>query len=136
VRFDRAIYGSYNRHRRDFSEHIFAVPATFAPSHHASTIVELPDGDILCAWFGGTSEGAKDVGIWLSRRHRECWTAPIQIVAPQGEPCWNPVLFLADRRRLDVDIYHNGDISPFVDESIEPTIRLYYRTGTGARDGI
>ena len=37
------------------------------PSVHASTIVETAEG-LIAAWFGGTSEGAEDVGIWMSRQ--------------------------------------------------------------------
>jgi predicted neuraminidase len=39
--------------------------AAFA-SAHASTIVEAREG-LVAAWFGGTREGASDVGISLSR---------------------------------------------------------------------
>ena len=38
------------------------------PRAHASTIVEAPDGSLISAWFGGTGEGNKDVGVWSSRR--------------------------------------------------------------------
>ena len=37
------------------------------PSAHASTIVESGGGPVA-AWFGGTREGASDVGIWVSRQ--------------------------------------------------------------------
>jgi predicted neuraminidase len=77
------------------SEFIFET-APFA-SAHASTIVETRDG-LVAAWFGGTREGAADVGIWLSRHERGKWTAPVEIATggqPDGtrHPCWNPVLF-------------------------------------------
>ncbi len=70
--------------------------APFA-SAHASTIVETKAG-LVAAWFGGTREGADDVGIWLSRRLNGRWTAPIEVansLQPNGtrHPCWNPVLF-------------------------------------------
>ncbi len=50
------------------SEFLFET-APFA-SAHASTIVETREG-LLAAWFGGTHEGANDVGIRLSRDVRE-----------------------------------------------------------------
>src|SRR5687767_12527437 len=77
------------------SEFLFET-APFA-SAHASTIAETPDG-LAAAWFGGTREGASDVGIWLSRRVGGKWTVPIEIATgaqPDGTrlPTWNPVLF-------------------------------------------
>ena len=72
-------------------------------SCHASTIAETSDGTLVAAWFGGTSEGEPDVGIWLSRKVGEQWTRPtevatgVQYYKPDGSehryPCWNPVLF-------------------------------------------
>lgn len=67
------------------------------PSCHATTIAETADG-LVAAWFGGTKEGAPDVGIWLSRRTGQTWSAPIEVAngkSLDGErfPCWNPVLF-------------------------------------------
>jgi predicted neuraminidase len=74
------------------------------PSAHASTIAETGDG-LVTAWFGGTREGAADVGIWLSRRVNGAWTPPIEVatgVQPDGKrhPCWNPVLFYAPDKTL------------------------------------
>src|SRR5688572_10411128 len=51
--------------------------APFA-SAHASTIVETRDG-LAAAWFGGTREGANDVGIWVSRRVAGKWTPPVEV---------------------------------------------------------
>ena len=77
------------------SEFIFET-APFA-SVHASTIAET-QGGLVAAWFGGTREGAADVGIWLSRQVKGLWSAPADVAAgaqPDGAryPCWNPVLF-------------------------------------------
>jgi predicted neuraminidase len=81
------------------SEFVFEN-APFA-SAHASTIVETRDG-LVAAWFGGTREGAADVGIWVARRLEQRydyqWTRPVEVttgVQPDGKryPCWNPVLF-------------------------------------------
>lgn len=66
------------------------------PSCHASTIVELRNGDLLAAWFGGSYEGATDVGIWTARKFYGAtrWTMPREVANPQGKgACYNPVLF-------------------------------------------
>lgn len=64
---------------------------------HASTIVETPAG-MLLAYFGGTHESHKDVGILLSRMENGKWTKPVEILNGVENdtlryPCWNPVLF-------------------------------------------
>jgi len=60
---------------------------------HASTLVELPDGDLLAAWFGGLREGHKSVAIWGATRSQGAWSAPREFARELGVPCWNPVLF-------------------------------------------
>ena len=74
------------------------------PSVHASTIADTRDG-LVAAWFGGTREGAPDVGIWVSRHAKGAWTAPVEVatgVQADGtrHPCWNPVLFEMPDRSL------------------------------------
>src|SRR5262245_34663009 len=59
------------------SEFIYEV-APF-PSCHASTIAETPDGGLVAAWFGGTAERNPDVGIWVSRREADRWSAPVEV---------------------------------------------------------
>jgi predicted neuraminidase len=79
----------------------FIVPNPPFAASHASTIAETAEG-LVAAWFGGSREGADDVGIWLSREDGRVWTAPREVangLAGEGRrryPCWNPVLF---RRR-------------------------------------
>ncbi len=82
------------------------------PSCHASTLIELQDGSILAAWFGGTQEGAADVGIWMARRDSGRWSRAARLIAPPGVPGWNPVL----HRRA------NGEIL------------LFYRLGSSPRE--
>ena len=70
--------------------------APFA-SAHASTIVETASG-LVAAWFGGTREGARDVGIWLSRHIDGKWSPPVEVATGLQQdgtrfPTWNPVLF-------------------------------------------
>jgi predicted neuraminidase len=68
------------------------------PQCHASTIVETSRQELLAAWFGGTHEKHRDVGIWLSRRQADRWSPPVEVangvISPEIRyPCWNPVLF-------------------------------------------
>jgi predicted neuraminidase len=79
-------------------EFIFTT-APFA-SAHASTIVELRDGEYLAAWFGGSAEGANDVAIWSSRRSAAGWSAPVEMAREPNVPTWNPVLFHSGNGRL------------------------------------
>lgn len=67
------------------------------PQCHASTICETSRG-LVAAWFGGTREKAKDVGIWVSYHDGLRWSRPQEVangVQHDGlrHPCWNPVLF-------------------------------------------
>lgn len=67
------------------------------PSCHAATIEETDKG-LVAAWFGGTHERHPDVGIWVSRKEGDQWTAPVEVangVQPDGSrmPTWNPVLY-------------------------------------------
>ena len=66
------------------------------PECHAGTLVEIPGG-LVAAWFGGKEEGAQDVGIWISRKVDNKWTAPVEVAdgiqhTTLRYPCWNPVL--------------------------------------------
>lgn len=70
------------------------------PQCHAATITELPNGDLLSAWFGGTYESHPDVCIYTARKEKGSahWSTP-QLVADGvldngvRKACYNPVLF-------------------------------------------
>jgi predicted neuraminidase len=123
------------------SEFVFET-APFA-SAHASTIVETREG-FVAAWFGGTREGAADVGIWLARRvgsGANTWTPPVEVatgIQPDGtrHPCWNPVLFqIADQLVL----FYKVGPSPQTWWGMVRTSRDHGRTWSEARrlpDGI
>jgi predicted neuraminidase len=94
------------------SEFIFET-APFRSSH-ASTIAETSAG-LIAAWFGGTREGASDVGIWVSRYANRKWTAPEEVatgVQPDGSrhPTWNPVLF--EMRPAELTLFYKVGPNP------------------------
>jgi len=70
---------------------VFEKDAFFS-SCHASTIVSLPDGTLVCAWFGGSHEKNPDVDIWQSRWDGTSWSDP-RVVVGCAQALWNPVLF-------------------------------------------
>ena len=63
------------------------------PQCHASTVVELTNGDWLAAWFGGAGEGKPDVAIWGARHTSAGWGKPFVLEREPNVPTWNPVLF-------------------------------------------
>lgn len=66
------------------------------PNCHATTVLPLPDGTVITAWFGGTKEGKADVDIWYSRRDENGWSEPKSVCYKKHIPHWNPVLFLRE----------------------------------------
>jgi predicted neuraminidase len=70
------------------------------PSCHASTVVELKNGDVMASWFGGTDEGKPDVAIWASRRSHDEWSAPVELAREPNIATYNPVLFHNAKGRL------------------------------------
>ncbi len=75
---------------------LFSQPTT--NNCHAATIVEVMPNQLMAAWFGGSYEGAKDVGIYFSTYNGTAWSVPNCLVKPlvtqkDTLPCWNPVLF-------------------------------------------
>jgi len=77
------------------------LPSSGTNFVHAATLLELRDGDLLAAWYGGTDEIDPDVNIFLSRQdHRTGrWSAPRAIANGAGtrvKSVGNPVL-VADR---------------------------------------
>ena len=81
-------------------------------SCHASTIAETQD-NFISAYFAGTDEGNKDVGIWISIKPKDssAWSEPLEVAngiqftqlptnKQERYPCWNPVLYYAENGLL------------------------------------
>lgn len=76
----------------------------FQPQHvHGSTLVELPDGQILVAWFQGSGERqADDVAIMGARLAPGSldWSTPFVMADVPDFPDINPVLYLDANEQL------------------------------------
>ena len=57
----------------------FLYEHTYFPEAHASTIVELKNGDLVAGYFGGTHERDPDVCIWVNikKKGSDTWSTPI-----------------------------------------------------------
>lgn len=70
---------------------------------HGSTIVELPDGELLVAWFQGSGEkdgdSTKLMGARLPAGETK-WTPPFEMIDVPGFPDINPSLYLDSQDRL------------------------------------
>ena len=71
------------------------LPTGGYPTAHAPALLELTDGTLLCAWFGGTYEGSADIRIICSRLEPESgrWTEPVDISGDPNRSEQNPSLF-------------------------------------------
>lgn len=71
------------------------LPTGGYPTAHAPALLELADGTLLCAWFGGTYEGSADIRIICSRLEPESgrWTEPVDISGDPNRSEQNPSLF-------------------------------------------
>ena len=70
---------------------------------HGSSIVSLPNGDLLATWFQGSGErNADDVRIMGARmkKGQKIWTVPFLMADTKGIPDCNPVLFLNRNGKL------------------------------------
>lgn len=82
------------------------------PYVHCPSLCELADGRLVCAWYAGSYETARDVGVWLAK-------------APAGaadEPlAWSPPRVVVDRssatERLDRFVDKIGNAVVFTDDT-------------------
>ncbi|KAL4950946.1 BNR repeat-like domain-containing protein [Aspergillus filifer] len=62
---------------------------------HASNLLRLSNGDLLCTWFGGNMEGKPDISIYLARlpSGSQIWSDAVKVTHDNTRSEQNPVLF-------------------------------------------
>lgn len=75
-------------------------PMKSHPMAHASTLTELPNGDLLCAFYAGTYETARDQAIFVVHARKQVgvgwtWGKPQKLIDTPQKADGNPVLFTA-----------------------------------------
>ena len=89
--------------RAETVESTFIFPQQRKEHVHSSSIVELPDGTLLAAWFQGSGEcNADDVRIMGARKSADMaeWGEPFVLADTPGLPDCNPVLWIDVDERL------------------------------------
>lgn len=83
-------------------DRVEAFLPTLYHSNHAPNLVELENGDLLCAWFAGTEEGVRDIKIVLARLNATsgAWTEPVRLSDDYTRSEQNPVLFAAPNGKV------------------------------------
>jgi predicted neuraminidase len=100
---------------------------------HASTIVDLPNGDLLAAWFAGKREGDNSVEIWLARKPLGgVWSSP-RVVPNWGWAAWMERSPDGDKNWLmhGAVVYSevsNGVIQPTLWESSPGHVKMLLRS--------
>ncbi len=98
------IHGCTIDRQTDKDSYQSAIVFPYQGEHvHGSTIVELPNGDLLSAWFQGSGERwADDVRIMGARMIQgdTLWSQPFLMADVHGFPDINPILFLDKSQRL------------------------------------
>ncbi|KAI9927837.1 hypothetical protein ASPWEDRAFT_557061 [Aspergillus wentii DTO 134E9] len=78
---------------RPYSYREAFIPAATAQCH-ASNLLFLPNGDLLCVWFGGSMEGRPDISIYLSRLEagQSTWLPAEKMTHDSTRSEQNPIL--------------------------------------------
>jgi predicted neuraminidase len=78
-----------------FSSELIFEQIPGAPAHHASTIAEAANGDLVAVWYGGSYESSDDQALFLARRRKgeRAWSKPQALVRDSLNPPGNAVVF-------------------------------------------
>jgi predicted neuraminidase len=110
------------------SELIFeSIPG--APVHHASSIVEAPNGDLLVSWYGGSYESSDDEALFLARKRKgeRNWDTPRMLLRNPTAPVGNAVIFVDQRKRIWIVWGRLEATQPLIAHTGWERTRLFYR---------
>lgn len=78
------------------------IPPGVYNTAHAPALLELENGDMLCAWFAGSFEGSKDISIVCARLNSgsTSWEEPIKVSNDSERSEQNPSLFIGPDKAI------------------------------------
>ena len=73
-----------------------------APAHHASSIAEAPNGDVLVTWYGGSYESSDDEALYMARRKKgeRNWSTPERLIRDAAHPVGNAIIFVDPAKKV------------------------------------
>ncbi|HXB72703.1 MAG TPA: exo-alpha-sialidase [Candidatus Acidoferrales bacterium] len=73
-----------------------------APAHHASSIAEAPNGDLLVTWYGGSYESSDDEALYMARRKKgeRNWSTPELLFRDAAHPVGNAIIFVDPAQKI------------------------------------
>lgn len=98
--------GLANAHVLRARESDAALREAYIPSpciqNHAANLHVLPNGDLLCVWFGGTQEGVPDISVYCARlpAGSDRWSDAVRLSDDMSRSEQNPILFDAPDQSL------------------------------------
>lgn len=100
-----------------------------APVHHASSIAEAANGDLLVTWYGGSYESSDDESLFLARRKKgeRQWETPRLLLRNPAAPVGNAVVFLDQRSRVWIVYGRLEATQPLIAHTGWERTRLFYR---------
>lgn len=104
------------------------IPSTTTQCH-ASNLLLLKNGNILCAFFGGTQEGKSDISIYLARKAAgsKSWSEAKQVTHDNSRSEQNPVLH--ETRSRDIWLLYTSQYAGDQDSAV-------VKRQTSSDDGI
>ena len=89
------------------------IPPGSGQTAHAPCLLETDDGDLLAAWFCGSSEGSRDISIALSRlpHNSGAWLPPVIVSNDPMRSEQNPSLFKTQTVKFGSSILRSLTVS-------------------------
>lgn len=112
-----------------FSSELIFDKIPGAPVHHASSITETANGDLLVTWYGGSYESSDDEALFMARRKKgqSFWEPPEMLLREPQAPVGNAVIFTDQRGRVWIVWGRMEATQPLLAHSGWDRTRLMYR---------
>lgn len=113
------------------SELIFEkIPGS--PAHHASSITEAANGDLLVTWYGGSYESSDDEALFLARRKKgeRNWSTPEKLFHDPERPVGNAIVFADPSKRVWILWGRMEATQPLLAHTGWAETRLMYRVSS------